>query len=286
MFDLTNETFSLGQSILDSYAYNPPYDLTGYKQKGKLRTDNGKMDCMELYSINQDDILGNCQRRRNVGSIEANRLQIRNFIQQSRTVSEVILAQLDGQLGLQPGTLAALSPLDQPSDSSVRLLLAQPQLNPQTDSITLGGHTDIGTITLLFNVIGGLQILPARSENVMANWRYVKPEVGCAIVNIGDTIVEWTGGLLRSSLHRVVTAPGKQALVPRRSVAYLARAQKNASMRRLRSGLISPLEKDHEETCTVTEWAAWRSQQIIRGELKPQTRGGKTRDECESSPQI
>jgi isopenicillin N synthase-like dioxygenase len=30
MFDLTNETYNLDQSVLDSYAYKPPHDLTGY----------------------------------------------------------------------------------------------------------------------------------------------------------------------------------------------------------------------------------------------------------------
>jgi hypothetical protein len=29
MFDLTTETFNLDQSVLDSYAYKPPHDLTG-----------------------------------------------------------------------------------------------------------------------------------------------------------------------------------------------------------------------------------------------------------------
>lgn len=29
MFDLTKETFNLDQSVLDSYAYKPPTDLTG-----------------------------------------------------------------------------------------------------------------------------------------------------------------------------------------------------------------------------------------------------------------
>ncbi|KAG8412205.1 hypothetical protein J3458_014396 [Metarhizium acridum] len=249
-----------------------------YKQKGKLKTDDGKTDCMELYSINQDDMLGNCPFRKNVGPIEDKRADICEFIKHAHSVADVILARLDEQLGLEPGTLSALSPLDETSETSVRLLLAQPQASPQYDCITLGGHTDIGTITLLFNAVGGLQILPAGCENAMANWRHVKPEPGCVIVNIGDTIVEWTGGLLRSSLHRVITAPGSQASVPRRSVAYLVRARSSASMRRLSGGLIPPIAAgETHELRGVNEWAAWRTTQIIRGELKPQTRGGNVR---------
>ncbi|KAK5988497.1 hypothetical protein PT974_09980 [Cladobotryum mycophilum] len=253
MFDLTADTFALDQSILGSHAYNPPRDLTGYKQKGKLKTDDSKTDCMELYSINQDDMLGNSPLRKNVGPIEAKRTDVVQFIRHAHSVADVILTQLDIQLGLQPGILSSLSPLDQMSETSVRLLLAQSQSDPQYDCITLGGHTDIGTIALLFNV----------------------PKPGCVIVNIGDTIAEWTGGLLRSSLHRVIMAPGEQASVARQSVAYLVRPRNSASMRRLKGGLIPPVEEEDDETRQVNEWVAWRAKQIIFGELKPQTRGGK-----------
>ncbi|KAJ5291697.1 hypothetical protein N7478_000948 [Penicillium angulare] len=295
MFELTDETFNLGQTVLDDYAYKPPQDLTGYKRRGQLKTDDGKLDRMELYSISQDDILGNHAGRKNADPIEARRGEVRQFIENSHSaigispvpekkiktdshfIADIILSSLDKQLGLEPGTLNGLSPLDQPSETSVRLLFSQSQSNSQCDDITLGGHTDIGTITLLFNVVGGLQILPAGLENKLENWLYVKPEPGHALVNIGDTLVEWTGGLLRSSLHRVLTAPGEQALVGRQSVAYLVRPRNSASMQRLKGGSIPPVEEGQEdETRSVNEWASWRTKQIILGQLKPQTRGGKS----------
>ncbi|KAA8642476.1 hypothetical protein EYZ11_001034 [Aspergillus tanneri] len=276
MFELTEETFHLDKETLDQYAYNAPKDLTGYKRMGKLKTDDGKMDFMELYSINQDDMLGRCHPRKNPGPIEARRKEIAEFIQHSNKVLGVILNHLDIRLGLKLGTLGSLSPLNQDSETSVRLLHSQQQSNPQYDRITLGGHTDIGTMTLLFNIVGGLQILPAGSDNRMDNWKYIKPELGCALVNVGDTLVEWTGGLLRSSLHRVMTAPGEQALVPRQSVAYLVRPRQNASMCRLKSSVIPTLtEGEKDEKWSVNEWAAWRTKQIMLGELKPQTIGGK-----------
>lgn len=36
MFDLNIDTFALDQSTLDSYAYNPPHDLTGYEHPWSL----------------------------------------------------------------------------------------------------------------------------------------------------------------------------------------------------------------------------------------------------------
>lgn len=231
---------------------------------------------MELYSINQDDILGNRPTRENPPPIEAKRNGVDEFIRHADVTLGAVLSCLDRQLGLENDTLGALSPLNEISETSVRLLFSHPQSTPQYDRITLGGHTDIGTMTLLFNVAGGLQILPARCDNVTDNWRYVKPEPGCALVNVGDTLVEWTGGVLRSSLHRVITAPGSQAAVPRRSVAYLVRARRTASMCRLKGGVIPPLaDGEEDETRLVEDWASWRAGQIMRGELKPQTRGGR-----------
>lgn len=275
MFDLTTELFALDQDTLDRYAYDAPRDLTGYKGMGRLKTDDGRTDQMHLYSINQDDILGNRPPRKNAAPIEAKRTQLQAFIQHCSGALGVIQDALDDQLGLERGTLAALSSLEDESETSVRLLCSPPQSAPEYNRITLGGHTDIGTMTVLFHVVGGLQILPPGKENVMENWQHVRPEPGCALVNVGDTLVEWTGELLRSSLHRVMTAPGAQAAVHRQSVAYLVRPARKASMRRIQGGKIPPLAVgEQEETRPVNEWAAWRSRQIMLGHLKPQSRGG------------
>ncbi|KAJ5722283.1 hypothetical protein N7488_000318 [Penicillium malachiteum] len=152
MFDLTNKTFYLDQSVLDSYA--PRFNW----RKGQLKTDDGKMDRMDLYSINQDDILGNRPPRRNADTIEAKRSELRQFIE---------------------------------------------------------------------------------------------------------------------TFHAVI-APGEQALVDLLSVAYLVRPKNSASMRRLKGAAIPQLEEnENDETRSVNEWAAWRTKQIILGQLKPQTRDGK-----------
>ena len=231
---------------------------------------------MEMYNISQDDMLGNGPPRQNPEPIETNRQECQEFFKYAHTAVCMVLLQLDKQLGLASGTLTELISPRKLSDTSARLLLSSPQSTSEGGRITLGGHTDIGVITLLFNVAGGLQILPADSENINTNWRYVRPEPGCAVINLGDTLVEWTGGVLRSSLHRVVTAPGEQAGVTRQSVAYLIRPDHDRSMRRLNgSNVIPPLaDGEEDETRSVDDWAAWRARQVMNGELKAQTRGG------------
>jgi hypothetical protein len=63
-----------------------PLTMRRYKRKGQLKTDDGKMDCMELYSINQDDMLGNKPARNNVDTIEAKRAEVRQFIESSHSI--------------------------------------------------------------------------------------------------------------------------------------------------------------------------------------------------------
>jgi isopenicillin N synthase-like dioxygenase len=51
------------------------------------------------------------------------------------------------------------------------------------------------------------------------------------------TLTKWTGGLLRSSLHRVVSPPGSQAQLPHHSLAYLVRAEKGASVQLIKAAV-------------------------------------------------
>lgn len=90
--------------------------------------------------------------------------------------------------------------------------------------MALGAHTDFGSLTLLFGRVGGLQVLVPEGmrgegegeENGRGEgerWVYVRPLEGHAIVNVGDALSFFTGGLLRSCVHRVVAAPGAQRTV-------------------------------------------------------------------------
>ena len=231
---------------------------------------------MALYTLSRDDTLGLCSTREDPALFKNHRKELQDFFLNAHKVMAELLAHLDKHLGLASGTLASLSPLDKPSATALRMLLSLPQPSVDDSHINLGGHTDIGTLSMLFNVVGGLQILPAGSENVNSNWRYIRPELGCAIINVADSLVEWTGGLLRSSLHRVTLPPGEQAKVSRRSVGYFVRPHHNGSMQRLKSPVILPLaEGEKEETRSVDEWAAWSALQVVKGVLKPQTKGGR-----------
>jgi isopenicillin N synthase-like dioxygenase len=82
-----------------------------------------------------------------------------------------------------------------------------------------GGHTDLGTLTLLFRQpIAGLQILGEDGK-----WTWVSAQPGTITVNLADTISHITGGYLKSSVHRVVAPPKDQWAYDRTGLLYFAR---------------------------------------------------------------
>lgn len=103
-------------------------------------------------------------------------------------------------------------------------------------------------MTVLFNQLGGLQIINPDSNE----WKYVKPQPGSAIINLGDAIVKLVGDRLRSAVHRVIGPPGAQAQSPRHSVVYFSRP--NGAIK-----LASLLDdEDKENAMTADEWIANR----------------------------
>lgn len=81
------------------------------------------------------------------------------------------------------------------------------------------GHTDLGTVTLLFRQpVAALQIL-----NSDGQWKWVKPQDGTITINTCDALTALTGGLVKSSVHRVHAPPADQAHLDRLGVLYFAR---------------------------------------------------------------
>ena len=257
-----------------SETVNESLSITRYKPSGQDKLDDGSPDCVEFYSFGQDHMLGTFPHKY-PDLVEANRKNFQDFLHHAHDIVNHLLSHLDKHLALQPNTLASLIPQDRRSGTSLRLLKSKPQ-TVDSHRKYLASHTDIGAMTMLFNVNGGLQLLPAGSENLDENWRYVRPEPGCALINLGDAMVQYSGGILRSNIHRVATPPGEQAACTRYSIAYLVHPEANASMRRLQGGGIIPQPGDGEEDEDVRaeEWGRIRVARIISGKSIPASSGG------------
>lgn len=155
----------------------------------------------------------------------------RSFTQNAHVCAQVIMRTLARQLHLEDeDTFARRADFKAPSGDHLRLTKKSP--NPEDNdghTIGLASHTDFGLVTVLFNWLGGLQIQSLQPENA-GQWCFVKPLPGHAIINLGDAMVKFTNGTLKSAKHRVVPAPGLQATVDRYSVVYFSRPADEAIM--------------------------------------------------------
>lgn len=207
-----------------------------------------------------------------------------SFIRSCRTVIDRLLAIFEHQLGLTSGTLSEKHRLMVPSGDHVRFNRSAVQpYNP--DRARAGEHTDFGSLTLLFNWLGGLQIrlppgiegespLPGSEPRIDADaggegeWVWVPPRPGCCVVNLGDALVILTAGLLRSNIHRVVPPPSAQAHLTRLSLVYFCRPEDDVRLKRLKGGLIDQQPKqgnEEDEGITAREWVFRRSGRDLKG---------------------
>jgi len=80
--------------------------------------------------------------------------------------------------------------------------LRYPALSPEFDvgtSLRAGAHSDYGTLTILrTDDVPGLEI-----QALDGTWQQVTPRPDAFIVNLGDSIAQWTNDRWRSTLHRV-----------------------------------------------------------------------------------
>ena len=111
---------------------------------------------------------------------------------------------------------------EEKSEDHFRYMLYYPRTEEEwaeADYGKKGGHTDLGTVTLLFRQpVAGLQILGEDGE-----WSWVSAQPGTITVNLADTISHLTGGWLKSSVHRVVAPPEDQRDFKRTGLLYFAR---------------------------------------------------------------
>lgn len=95
------------------------------------------------------------------------------------------------------------------------------------------------------------------------DWKYVKPQPGCAVINLGDAIVKLVGDRLYSGVHRVVGPPGEQAKYPRHSVVYFSRPNGDVKL-----GSLFGSAEEKENAMTADEWIVHRVKLRNTGQLQ------------------
>lgn len=94
--------------------------------------------------------------------------------------------------------------------SQLRMLRYIANELPQTkDVVGIEAHSDFECFTILLQGGPGLQVMNADDY-----WVEAPPIPGCFIVNIGDIFETWTGGLYKSTQHRVVNTGNERYSFP------------------------------------------------------------------------
>lgn len=258
LFQVGADLFDLPLEEKQKYNFVSKNSYFGYKALGATVIDRkGNVDRSEFYNVSKDDIMGISDRWPAPSVLEEQRPLFKNFMTEAHGIVTFLLELLNDHLGLPRGKLQDMHRLEGHSGDQVRFLKAPPQ-HIEDRNVALGEHTDFGSVTVLFNRLGGLQVLPPGEG---AEWCYVKPIPGHCIINLGDAMVKFTNGLLRSNIHRVMPPPGEQADHTRYSLVYFNRPENDVLLKRLEgSAMIPPLaDGEVEEVINSKDWITRRA---------------------------
>ncbi|KAJ5860546.1 uncharacterized protein N7529_007856 [Penicillium soppii] len=211
----------------------------GYRENERWIGDTGVKDNVEMLNIPKaipvwDDLPRHRLVRQNYDEIATfHRDLFDNVIRKLFVLLAIILE-------LPEDYLVNAHAYDKRSDDHLRYMIYNTRTQEEWDkaqAVTTGGHTDFGSLTLLFSQhIAGLQIRTPEGE-----WKWVKPVDGGITCNAADTLSFLTNGFVKSTIHRVVTPPKDQIHTPRLGLLYFARPGDETVMRTVPSPLLERL---------------------------------------------
>ncbi|TFK32120.1 hypothetical protein BDQ12DRAFT_639162 [Crucibulum laeve] len=278
MFDMGAETMALPMEEKMKFEQGDDGMSFGYKAAGANAVDaTGELDTIEFINVAKDDAIAWPKHaRRTYPSTVNARMEstISPFVRKSLDVNNTILEIFNDRLELPKGALSERHSLEEFSGSEARITKNPPK-QPGDTKQAIGSHTDFGSLSFLHNRLGGLQVLVPSSDS----WQYVKPIPGHAICNIGDALSIFSGGILRSNLHRVLPAPGAQATLERWSLVFFTRPGNSVILRALveDSSIIKQAvdknpEKNFETGATSFDWFSRRIKyQRVNNRTGPET---------------
>ena len=139
------------------------------------------------------------------------------------------------------------------------------------------GHTDFGSLTLLFRQpVAALQVRTPEGQ-----WKHVKPYPGSITVNIADSLEFLTNGFLKSSIHRVVAPPPDQSDIDRLGVLYFLRPEDSVDLRPIKSAVLDKLgfTKSQDESAVGVTAGEWVKARVAKGVNKGKARSETSEEE-------
>ncbi|KAI1612853.1 gibberellin 2-oxidase [Exophiala viscosa] len=264
-FTLAKNFFELPTAEKEKYEVNYSIaDYNGWRRLG-LRSQNNVKDNYEMYNFakftkdfegkyNHPDLI-----KAHLAEIESfHRALHANVVLPLLRLFAIVLQLPDEEYLVKQHTY------EKKSEDHFRYMLYHPRTEEEWKASgygSTGGHTDLGTVTLLFRQpVAGLQIL---GED--GNWTWVSAQPGTITVNLADTISHLTGGWLKSSVHRVVAPPEDQRQYKRTGLLYFARPHNETVLVPITDSPVlqkAGVKPRFEKEVTMEEWV--RAKQTLQ----------------------
>ncbi|EMF16564.1 Clavaminate synthase-like protein [Sphaerulina musiva SO2202] len=250
-------------------------NIFGYKKVGQTKVDKDQTpDTAEFFNVSKNDmIVPDAQMKRKWPNIIVeNKGLLSTYCKTAHSVGVQILGILASKLGIDPEEIFQRHTIEKFSGDHIRMTRGPPRKTAEMPEIQTPSHTDFGTITILMNWLGGLQVLgsPNRilgnldfaDDNNNGEWLWVKPKKNCAIVNLGDAAVKFTNGVLCSGRHRVIPAPGSQGQWPRYSIVYFVRPIDECKLKTLKGTGVPEAGDEDEDGINAREWIFTQAEKL------------------------
>ncbi|TFK28289.1 Clavaminate synthase-like protein [Coprinopsis marcescibilis] len=240
----------------------------GYKPRRFWHIDNGVRDQLEHYNINRD-----VNKRDHPLPLCPFVPEIGHFAKHNHLhIAYALLQLLAIGLELPEDAFVKLHNYAATGESYVRFMKYYPRTSEdemKTSNVWLKGHTDFGTLTILYSQpVSGLQILDRSGD-----WKWVRHIDNALVINTGDALEFLSGGFYRATIHRVIQPPLDQQGYTRLGVFYFAMPDDDVVLEPLSE---SPLLKrvgivrknDVGPPPTMEKWRRGRTAAYGQSELK------------------
>ncbi|KAI0767727.1 Clavaminate synthase-like protein [Fomes fomentarius] len=250
----------------------------GYKLRNYWHIDNGVHDQLEHYNCKFQFLSMSMHRsvtehQQHPRALQPLLPELRAFAEHSHfDVLHPILRLLARGMELPEETFVNIHGFDAKGETYIRFMKYYPRTEEEeklTNNVWLKGHTDFGTITILYSQpVTALQILSPDNK-----WRFVKHIPNALVVNIGDGMEFLSGGYYRATIHRVVQPPADQRGCTRVGAFYFAMTDDDVVLKPLkespvlqREGIVRRFED--ESAPTTEQWRKARTSAYGKSDLK------------------
>lgn len=275
--DEVDEQFSLAQAVFDvneeekkqHLANLAVGDYNKFRLRGQRILGNGVRDNIETYNIAKFNGHFEEHHKSHVSVVSENKEKIERFSRYLKTqIVDKLLVLFAIILEVEENYLVKLHDYEDLSEDHMRYMKyyrRSQEENQAIGNLWSRGHTDLGTLTLLFRQpVAALQI-----QNKEGKWKWVKPQANTITVNICDTLSFLTAGYLPSTRHRVHAPPADQQNYDRIGVMYFSRTRNDLQLKTIESPKLERLgltknffERNSETIPNVGEWVVARQKNI------------------------